>query len=753
MSKINNKEKIELEALSYHSEGKPGKVEINPTKTLNTQRDLSLAYSPGVAFPCLEINKNPDAAYEYTAKGNHVAVITNGSAVLGLGNLGALASKPVMEGKSVLFKRFADIDSVDIEVETQDPDEFINVVKNLGASWGGINLEDIKAPECFYIEKKLRDIMDIPVFHDDQHGTAIISTAGIINALYLTNRKIENVKIVINGAGAAAIACLELLKRIGLKDKNIILNDEDGVVYKGRQKNMDQWKEKHAIDTECRTLSDAMKGTDIFLGLSVGNCVTQNMISLMNDNPIVFAMANPNPEIKPELVYEIFPNAIVATGRSDYRNQVNNVMGFPYIFRGALDVRASNINEEMKIAAAYAIAELAREHVPEEVIKAYGGQDMKFGSKYIIPTPFDPRLISVIPVAVAKAAIKSGVAKQNITDWDLYSEQLQARKDPTINKLGSIFKRLVNSPKKLIFAEGEQPEIIRVAAIWRDNDYGSSILIGKEDVIKRNMNDMNISSENIIIYNASISEHNKKYTDHLYSKLQREGFLYNDCVRMVNRDRNIFAASMLSYGVGDALITGFTRSYRKSLLDTWKVIKNKKDSAALGISMIISKKRTVFIADTAFSGMPSAKRLMAIAIQSAEKVRSMSYTPRVAFVSFSNFGNAIQEESKRIKKAVEMLDDIEVDFEYDGEMSVDTALNIEKAKKRYPFCRLTDSANILICPGLHSALIATKLMESLGNCTVIGPILTGFTNSVQIISDKSSIGDILNMAAIAATDY
>lgn len=739
----------ELEALQFHAQGQPGKVSMQPTKPLNTQRDLALAYSPGVAVPCLEIQKNPDLAYDYTAKGNYVAVISNGTAVLGLGNLGALAGKPVMEGKSVLFKRFADIDSVDIEVATEDADEFINAVKYLGPTWGGINLEDIKAPECFIIESKLREIMDIPVFHDDQHGTAIISAAGIINALHISGKKFKNIKVVVNGAGAAGIACLELLKAMGLPHENAILCDTKGTIYKGRTEGMNQWKSAHAVNTKARTLADAMKGADVFLGLSVKGAVSKEMVKSMAKNPVIFAMANPDPEITPEEVHATRDDAIVATGRSDYENQVNNVMGFPYIFRGALDVRASTINEEMKIAAAKAIAELAREHVPDEVIKAYGGRDMKFGKHYIIPTPFDSRLISVVPVAVAKAAVETGVARKPIKDWDAYTRQLQARRDPTMNSMSLIFDKLEKSPKKVIFAEGEQPEIIRVAAMWRDGGYGKPILIGKKDRVLENMKEANVSPEGIEIHNASISDENSKFADYLYKKLQRNGVLRSDCERMVKNDRNVFAASMLACGRGDALVTGLTRGYRKTLTDVWQVIKNKKGQILLGVSMVISKGRTIFISDTACSELSSSEHLVNIAIQTAKKVKDMGYEPRVAFLSFSNFGSALKTESSRIKHAVELLDEMKVDFEYDGEMTADVALNMDKMS-RYPFCRLTAPANILVCPGLHSASIATKLLEEVGNCTVIGPILDGFEKSVQIVTMRSSINDILNMAAIAA---
>lgn len=735
----------------FHTQGSAGKVGMHATKPLNTQRDLALAYSPGVAYPCLEIAKNPDAVYDYTSKGNYVAVISNGTAVLGLGNLGAKASKPVMEGKSVLFKRFADIDSVDIEVSTENIDEFVNCVRYLGPTWGGINLEDIKSPECFIIEARLRELMDVPVFHDDQHGTAIISAAGIINALYITGRKIEDAKVVLNGAGAAGIACIELLKAIGLPHENAILCDTSGTIYKGRTESMNQWKSAHAVETKTRTLAEAMVGADIFLGLSAKGAVTKDMVRSMAKNPIIFAMANPDPEITPEDVLEVRQDAIMATGRSDYENQVNNVLGFPYIFRGALDVRASTINEEMKIAAAHAIAKLAREHVPQEVSQAYGGKELKFGRHYIIPTPFDSRLIHTIPVAVAKAAMETGVAKRPIADFEAYSRQLASRLDPTINSMSLVFEKLRSNPKRIIFAEGEQPEIIRAASMLRDNWKVTPILIGKKDRVLANMKEAGVSPEGIEIYNAAISEENAKFIDYLYEKLQRLGVLKSDCARMVKNDRNVFAASMLACGDGDAMLTGFTRGYRKTLTDVWQVIKNKKDEIVLGISMVISKGRTIFIADTACSELSSSEHLVKIAIQTAAKVRAMGYEPRVAFLSFSNFGSALKHESERIKRAVEILNDIKVDFEYDGEMTADVALNMDKMA-RFPFCKLSAPANILICPGLHSASIATKLLEEMGNCTVLGPILNGFEKSVQIMTMQSSLNTIINLAAIAGTD-
>jgi malate dehydrogenase (oxaloacetate-decarboxylating)(NADP+) len=744
-----NRTQNELEALDFHKNPKPGKVGMHAIKNLNTQRDLALAYSPGVAIPCEEIAKDPEKVYDYTAKANYVAVISNGTAVLGLGNLGAAASKPVMEGKSVLFKKFADIDSVDIEVDTDDIEEFINSVKYLSPTWGGINLEDIGSPACFIIEKRLKELMDIPVFHDDQHGTAIISVAGMINALEIAGKDIKKSRMVINGAGAAGIACLELIKKAGMPAENILLCDRTGVIYKGRKESMNEWKEKHAVETDRRTLADAMMGADIFMGLSVKGALSKDMVKTMAKQPIIFAMANPEPEIRPEDALEAVPDAIVATGRSDYPNQVNNVMGFPYIFRGALDVRATEINEEMKLAAAYALAELAKEDVPDEVIKAYGGKKLKFGPNYIIPTPFDSRLISHIPVAVAKAAVKTGVAKKPISDWDAYAKSLKARRDPTANSMSMIFDRLKENPKRVIFTEGEQDEIIKVAAKWRDNSYGTPILIGKDKVITEKMQDFGIKKEGIEIHNSSISSENDKYSEFIYKKLQREGVLYSDCQRMVKTDRNIFASAMLSLGHADSLVTGLTRGYRKNLNDISKVIKNKEGEVELGISILISKNRTVFVSDTSCSELSSSERLAQIAIQTAKKVENMGYKPRVAFLSYSNFGSALHTESKRIKDAVAILDQKKVNFEYDGEMTADVALNKDKREK-YPFCRLTDEANILICPGLHSANIATRLLEEFSECSVIGPILTGFEKSVQIVTMRSSIDEILNMTALAA---
>ncbi len=740
------------EALLFHTQGQPGKLAIRATKPLVTQRDLSLGYSPGVAVPCQRIHEDPDKAYDYTSKGNFVAVISNGTAVLGLGNLGALASKPVMEGKAILFKRFADIDAVDIEVDTTDPEEFINAVKYLGPTWGGINLEDIAGPECFIIEQKLKELMDIPVFHDDQHGTAIIAAAGIINAAHITGRKMEDLVVVVNGAGAAGIACLELLKLMGVPHDNVLLCDRDGVIYQGREKGMNQWKSAHAVKTDKRTLLDAFTGADVFLGLSAAGAVSKEMVKAMNKNPVIFAMANPVPEILPEEIREVRKDAIIATGRSDYPNQVNNVMGFPYIFRGALDVRAREINEEMKIAAAEALAKLAREEVPDEVFSAYAGRTMEFGPEYIIPTPFDPRLISTIPIAVAKAAMKTGVARKPITDFEAYKRELTARLDPTANTVSRILDKVRANPRRIIFAEGEEEKVIRAAVQWRDNGYGTPILVGRADRIKEAMHRMQITDvEGIEITNAAINKSVNKYVDYLYEKLQRNGFLYRDVARMVKNDRNTYAACMLACGDGDALITGLTRTYYRALENICRVIDTKPGEHMIGISMMVTKTRTIFMSDTVHHELPDAQELADIAIQTAKKARQFGHDPRLAFLSFSNFGNPKREKSKRIQDAVKLLDTREVDFEYDGEMGADVALN-EELMALYPFCRLSGPANVLVMPALHTANICAGILDELGRGAMFGPILMGLEKPVQILQMNSTVSDIVNMAAIAAIE-
>ncbi|UOD98001.1 NADP-dependent malic enzyme [Ehrlichia ruminantium] len=736
------------EALEFHCKGlKPGKVSLMPTKPLLTQRDLSLAYSPGVAVPCLEIAENPDLVYKYTARGNYVAVISNGTAVLGLGNIGPLASKPVMEGKAVLFKRFADIDAIDLEVDTSDVDEFVNAIKYLGLSWGGINLEDIRAPECFIIEEKLSKIMDIPVFHDDQHGTAIIVSAGLINALDITGKNIKDIKIVVNGAGAAGIACLEMIKLIGVPAENITLCDQNGVIYKGRQLGMNEWKAKHAIDTKNRSLKDALVMADVFLGLSVKDVLSENMLLSMNKDPIIFALANPDPEINPDIARKIRPDAIIATGRSDYNNQINNVMGFPYIFRGALDVQARCVNSAMKVAAANAIAMLAREYVSDEVSDAYGGRKMNYGKDYIIPTPFDPRLITVVAPAVAKSAIESGVARRNIENWDEYVKQLESRLSSTSNVLNMMYSSVKRDPKKVIFSEGEEEKIIQAAVQWRNQGYGVPILVGRIDKVHEGFERLGIKDmKGIEIANAAISENNNKYTDYLYKQLQREGYLYRSCVRDVKTDRNVFAACMLACGDGDILITGLTRGYTVSIHDVQKVIKPK--GVMFGLSIIVMKERTIFIADTAIHESPTPEQVAEIAIQASMQARKMGHEPRVAFISSSNFGSHSQKDARRMRKAIEILDNCNVNFEYDGEMSIDVALNPELLTL-YPFCRLTSSANVLIMPTLHSASISSKLLREATGVPVIGPILVGMEKPVQIVQMSSSVSEILNLTVLA----
>ncbi len=739
------------EALEFHKRnGKPGKFAMCSTKPLVTQHDLSLAYSPGVAYPCEEIFKKPETIYEYTSKGNLVAIISNGTAVLGLGNLGAAASKPVMEGKAALFKKFADIDAIDIEVDTEDPEAFINAVRYLGKTWGGINLEDIKSPECFIIEKRLREVMDIPVFHDDQHGTAIIVAAGIINSCFITNRKLENLIIVSNGTGAAGIACIELLKKLGVKNDNVISCDSFGVIHKGRKDGMNPWKEKHAIDTDKRTLLEAMKNADVFLGLSVKGAVNKDMVEAMAPNPIIFAMANPDPEITPEEVFEVRKDAIMATGRSDYNNQVNNVMGFPYIFRGALDVRASTINDEMKIAAAYALAELARLPVPEEVSKAYFGKKLKFGPEYIIPAPFDPRLISIVPVAVAEAAIKSGVAKIKNFDLDKYKILLGGRLDITSNYMNLIFSRIQNTKKRIILAEGEEEETISAALTMRDNGCGIPVLVGRMNKIEPILAKMGVGLNiaGIEVVNAANTKHLDQYIEFLYQKLQRKGYLQRECAKLVKSDRNIFASCMLAHDHGDAMLTGLTKSYSNSLDDILKIIPPKENHIIFSYSILLTQDHNIIVSDCSVNELPTAEELADIATQTANIAKTMGYSPRVALVSFSNFGNPMKEKAFRIREAAEILTSRNVDFEFEGEMSPDVALN-QNLMQLYPFCRLSAPANILVMPALNTAVIATKIFQELGGGRLIGPILTGLSKSVQIVPMGSSASEIINLAAFA----
>ncbi|NBP71943.1 MAG: NADP-dependent malic enzyme [Alphaproteobacteria bacterium] len=743
---------LDRDSLAMHRAGRPGKVEVVATKPLTTQRDLALAYSPGVAAPCLEIADDPSTAYDYTAKGNMVAVISNGTAVLGLGNLGGLASKPVMEGKAVLFKRFADVDSIDLELSTEDVDEFVNCVRHLGPSFGGINLEDIKAPECFLIESQLREIMDIPVFHDDQHGTAIIAAAGFINALDLTGRKIEDTKLVVNGAGSAGIACIELLKAFGMQHDNILLCDTRGVIYQGREEGMNQWKSAHAANTEARTLEEAMEGADSFFGLSVAGAVTKDMVGSMADQPIIFAMANPDPEITPEEAREVRKDAIFATGRSDYPNQVNNVLGFPYIFRGALDVRARTINDEMKIAAANALAELAREDVPDEVDAAYSGRRLRYGPDYIIPVPFDPRLISAIPPAVAQAAVDTGVAQKEMPEITGYRRELSARLDPTVSMLQAIHEELKANPRRVGFAEGEEETTIRAAIAFAQAGHGTPVLIGRDQQIKATIKRLGLSgADSIEIHNAALSRGNRHYTEYLYTRLQREGYLYRDCQRLVHQDRNVFSACMLVHGDIDAMVTGLSRNYLVAYDNIRLAIDPVRGAEVFGLSMMMSRGRTIFIADTTINERPTGQQLARIARQCAEKARAVGHEPRVAFLSYANYGNPPGALAAQVRDAVAILDDESADFEYDGEMSPDVALDMD-LRVVYPFCRLTGPANILIMPGLHAAAISSQILHKLGGGTVIGPLLTGLTRAVQIAPINANDADLVNFASLAAHD-
>jgi malate dehydrogenase (oxaloacetate-decarboxylating)(NADP+) len=739
------------EALLFHSQGRPGKLEIVPTKPMATQRDLSLAYSPGVAVPVLAIAEDPSKAFDYTTRGNLVAVISNGTAILGLGNLGALASKPVMEGKAVLFKRFADVDSIDLEVDTEDADAFINAVRYLGPSFGGINLEDIKAPECFIIEERLRELMDIPVFHDDQHGTAIIAAAGLLNALELTGRDVKSTRLVVNGAGAAGIACTELLKAMGFAPENVMLCDTKGVIWRGRTEGMNQWKSAHAVKTDARSLADALSGADAFFGLSQKGAVTPDMVRSMAANPIIFAMANPDPEITPEEVAAIRDDAIMATGRSDYPNQVNNVLGFPYIFRGALDVQARTINMEMKIAAATALAELARENVPDEVAAAYQGARPRFGREYIIPVPFDPRLISTVPPAVAKAAMETGVARKPIVDMNAYRGQLSARRDPIAGTLNRILERVRRYPKRIVFAEGEEEQVIRAAHSFVSQGLGTAILVGREDRIAETAAFIGVELEgkDIQIHNARLSHRNSTYAQFLYERLQRRGYLFRDCQRMINQDRNIFAAAMVALGDADGVVTGVTRNYSVALDDMRKVIDEKPGHRLIGCSLVLARGRQVLVADTAITEMPTAKELAEIAIEAAGVARRLGQEPRVAMLAFSTFGHPHGERSDKVREAVRILDGMRLDFEYDGEMAADVALNRDLLAQ-YPFCRLTQPANVLIMPAFHSASISTKMLQELGGSTVIGPLIVGLDRPVQIVTLGAKDSDIVNMAALAA---
>jgi len=745
-----NNKVTDEDALAFHLEPTPGKFEITATVPMTTQRDLSLAYSPGVAVPCLKISENPELAYDYTNKGNLVAVISNGTAVLGLGNLGALGSKPVMEGKAVLFKRFADVNSIDIELDTEDPDEFIKAVKLMGPTFGGINLEDIKAPECFIIEQALKEEMDIPVFHDDQHGTAVICAAGLINALHLSGKKIQDVKIVLNGAGAAGIACIELLKSMGVKHNNCVVCDTKGVIYQGRTEGMNQWKSAHAVATEMRSLAEAMVDADVFLGVSVKGAVTQAMVKTMAGNPVIFAMANPDPEITPEEAHEVRSDAIVATGRSDYPNQVNNVLGFPYLFRGALDIHARAINDEMKIACARALAELAREDVPDEVALAYGTK-LSFGRDYIIPTPFDPRLIHRIPPAVARAGMDTGAARRPIIDMDSYELSLKTRMDPTASILRGINARARSAQARMIFSEGHDERVLRAAVMYQREGFGKAIVVGRESVVKAKLEEAGLGEAvaEIEIVNAATTPHLDTYKDYLYNRLQRKGFDQTDVLRLAGRDRHVFGSLMLAHGHGDGLVTGVTRKSAHVLELINHVYDVSPHDGAVGVTAVLSKGKIVLISDTLVHEWPNENDLADIAERAVGVARALGLEPRVAFVSFSTFGYPISERAEKMRIAPGVLAKRGVDFEFEGEMAVDVALNTQEMKK-YPFSRLSGPANVLVVPARHSASISVKLLQEMGGATVIGPILTGIDKPIQICSTVSSVTDILNMAVIAA---
>ena len=737
------------EALDFHIKGKSGKIEITSSKPLTTKRDLSLAYSPGVAAPVKEIAKNPELAYDYTSKGNLVAVISNGSAILGLGNLGALASKPVMEGKSVLFKRFADIDSIDIEIDNNNPDSIIETIKNIGGTFGGINLEDIAAPNCFIIEQKLKEVLDIPIFHDDQHGTAIITTAALINALDISKKKIEKVKVVINGAGASAQACANLFKSSGVKSENIIMCDSKGVIYKGR-KNIDQFKSSHAINTKFRTLGDAMVNADVFLGLSAKDVVSKDMVKSMAKNPIIFACANPDPEIKPELIQEVRSDAIIATGRSDYPNQVNNLIGFPYIFRGALDVRAKEINESMKVAAAKAIALLARENVPDEVVSAYGGDRPRYGKEYIIPSTFDPRLISVIPAAVAEAAMKSGVARKKIEDIEIYKDQLTNRLDPTMSLMQGINAKVRKNPKRVIFAEGEDENMLKAAIEFGRNKLGKPILIGKEKRIKEQLKNIGLDENyKIEIVNSTDKEKRDKYVKHLYKRMQREGQLERDVDRLVRNERIAWGASMIACKDADAMVTGNIRHYAASIEKLKKVTDPRPGEEIFGMTMITLKGKTILVADTNVQDFPSPERLVKVSKSCVRVARLFGFDPKVAFLSHSTFGKPISKNTKHVREAIDLLRKEKVDFDFDGEMQPDVALN-PIYQEIYPFSKIVGNANILIMPALHSAAISTKLMKVFGGGKLIGPLLIGLGSPIEVAPLRASTSEILNLASIAA---
>ena len=750
MSEIERLSQTDEDALAFHRAEPAGKIALQPTKPMATQRDLALAYSPGVAAPVRAIAANPDAVYDYTSKGNMVAVVSNGTAILGLGDLGPAASKPVMEGKAVLFKRFADIDAFDLEIAYTDPDRFVDCVAGFGDTFGGINLEDIKSPECFEIEARLRDMLDIPVFHDDQHGTAIIAAAGLMNACRLTGRTLEEVRLVLIGAGAAGLSVLELLKSLGVRDENVTIIDLKGVVHSDRN-DLHERLRRHARRTPLRTLEEAMVDAHVMLGLSAGGIVTPAMVKSMAPDPVIFAMANPTPEIMPDQVRAVRTDAIVATGRSDFPNQVNNVLGFPYIFRGALDVRARTINEEMKLAAAHALADLARQDVPDEVAAANKSGALKFGRDYIIPSPFDPRLLSFVPPYVARAAVESGVARIALKDPQDYGRRLARRLDPTAALQQRVTASIKGTGKRIVFAEGEEPSVIRAAHAFQSQGLGRAVLVARDDIARRNMRELGLPEDDLEIWNARLSDRNTDYADWLYERLQRRGYLRRDVQRLVNNDRNVFSACMLRFGDADGMVTGVTRHFTNTLSDIRLVLDPAPGGRIIGLSIALAKGRTLIIADTNATEFPDASDLAEIAEGAAHAAARLGLSPRVAFLSYSTFGNPPGERTTKVQRAVEILEERGVSFEYEGELAADIALDPDHHEV-YPFSRLSDAANVLIMPAVHSASIATRLLKAAGGATVIEGLLIGLEKSVQIARVGSPVSDIVNLAGMASFD-
>jgi malate dehydrogenase (oxaloacetate-decarboxylating)(NADP+) len=741
------------DALDYHSSGRKGKIEVITTKPCATSRDLSLAYSPGVAEPCLEIEKNPDMAYEYTAKGNLVAVVSNGTAVLGLGDIGALAGKPVMEGKGVLFKRFADVDVFDIELNTKDSDEIIRTVKLLEPTFGGINLEDIKGPECFYIEEELKKIMNIPVFHDDQHGTAIISAAGMLNALEVVGKKVENAKIVVNGAGAAGIACANLAITMGIDKNNVILCDTKGVIYKGRTEGMNEYKERLAAETDARTLEDAMVDADIFFGVSAKGAVTPEMLKTMAKDPIVFAMANPDPEITPPEAKAVRDDVIIGTGRSDYNNQVNNVLCFPFLFRGALDVHASAINDEMKLAAVKALAALAKEDVPDSVRKAYGGESIKFGREYLIPKPFDPRVLLHVAPAVAKAAMDSGVARRPIKDMAKYIEQLEALQGRSKEVMRTLINKAKANPKRVVFPEGEEDKILRAAHILVEEGIAHPILLGDREEIETRARELNVDLMAMTIIDPVNSEKTEEYTEAIFKLRQRKGVTLAEAKRLIRKSRNYYGAMMVNAGDGDALLSGINHHYPETIRPALEII-GKKDglSRVHGAYMMVTKKEVTFFADTTVTIEPTAEELAETAILTAERARHFDIEPRVAMLSFSNFGSADHPLTIKVRRATAMVKERCPTLIVDGEIQANVALDPDLIEKQYPFSTLKGNANCFIFPDLQSGNISYKLLHKLGGADTVGPILMGMKKPVHVLQRGDDVADIVNMAAVAVVD-